>query len=117
MAARKAPTAPAIRYSVAPGDVPPEKAARRLHLTLAEFDAVKERLFARKFPRPDPDTGNYDLEAVDRWRKLRIGVKHLFPELTEADPPKDPEPKKGLGERFRDVQERGRQAQDGRRHG
>ncbi|WP_244496348.1 hypothetical protein [Methylobacterium indicum] len=53
--------------------------ARRLHLTPAQFDAVRPRLFMRGFPRPDPDTGMYCLEAIDRWRHLRH--PSLFPEL------------------------------------
>ena len=56
-----------IRYAVHPRDVPPEKAARRLHLTLAGFDLVREELYARGFPRPDPTTGMYDLVAIDAW--------------------------------------------------
>ena len=36
----------------------------------------------RGFPAPDPTTGRYCLEAVDRWR-LRRHAK-LFPELTHS---------------------------------
>jgi hypothetical protein len=57
----------AIRFRVDPGDVPPEKAARRLGLTLDAFTQVREELIARGFPRPDPTTGNYDLVAIDAW--------------------------------------------------
>src|SRR5262245_25669522 len=60
-----------IRFSVNPRDVPAQKAARRLHLTEAEFEAVKEELFARNFPRPDPTTGMYDLDAIDAWMTSR----------------------------------------------
>ena len=60
-----------IRHLVAPRDVPPEKAARRLHLALVAFELVKESLFARGFPRPDPDTGMYDLVAIDTWMDRR----------------------------------------------
>ncbi|XYD07771.1 hypothetical protein R1A27_22200 [Methylobacterium sp. NMS12] len=35
------------------------------------------------FPRPDPDTGMYCLEAVDRWRLQRYPA--LFPELPRFD--------------------------------
>ncbi|MFH6783040.1 MULTISPECIES: hypothetical protein [Methylobacterium] len=73
------PRAPSIRFWVEPGDIPAEKVARRLHLTPAQFDAVRPRLFIRGFPRPDPDTGMYCLEAIDRWRHLRH--PSLFPEL------------------------------------
>jgi hypothetical protein len=68
----------AIRFRVDPGDVPPDKAARRMHLTLAEFEARKEQLFARGFPRPDATTGMYDLTEIDRWRSQR----HLTKEPT-----------------------------------
>lgn len=68
----------ALRYRVDPADVSPEKAARRLGLALSEFEARLPRLLSRGFPPPDPDTGNYDLEAIDRWRRRRH--PHLFPE-------------------------------------
>jgi hypothetical protein len=60
-----------VRFRVDPGDVPPEKAARRLHLTLTEFLEKLPRLRARGFPAPDPDTGMFDLEAIDAWRRAR----------------------------------------------
>lgn len=98
-----------MRFRVEPGDIPPEKVARRLHLTLAQFEQSKARLFARRFPQPDPDTGMYDLEAVDRWRHLRH--REFFPELTAAAVETQPDaPKPSMGERFRAAQER-------RRHG
>jgi hypothetical protein len=64
-----------IRYRVDPRDVPANKVARRLHLTLAEFDKNKDELFRRGFPRPDPTTGHYDLAAVDRWMDGRHQTK------------------------------------------
>ena len=60
-----------IRFSVNPRDIPAQKAARRLHLTEEEFEAVKDELFARNFPRPDPTTGMYDLDAIDVWMTRR----------------------------------------------
>ena len=60
-----------IRYRVDPRDVPPEKAARRLHLTLACFNELLPNLIKRGFPEPDPDTGMFDLDAIDLWRKNR----------------------------------------------
>jgi hypothetical protein len=60
-----------VRFRVAPRDVPAVKAARRLHLTLCEFEAKKEELFRRNFPRPDPTTGMYDLAMIDRWMDAR----------------------------------------------
>jgi hypothetical protein len=60
-----------IRYRVDPRDVPPEKAARRLHLTLTRFNELLPNLIKRGFPEPDPDTGMFDLDAIDLWRKSR----------------------------------------------
>lgn len=65
------PRATDIRYRVDPGDVPPEKAARRLHLTVEQFNEMLPRLRARGFPDADPDTGMYSLDAIDLWRKDR----------------------------------------------
>lgn len=66
--------AASIRLRVDPRDVPADKAARRLGLTLAGFEDVSARLFARGFPRPDPDTGLFDLEAVEDWMDRRSGL-------------------------------------------
>lgn len=60
-----------IRFHVEPGDVPAHAAARRLGLIEGDFLAMLDRLYRRGFPRPDPDTGNFDLDAIDQWRKLR----------------------------------------------
>ncbi|MFC3693370.1 hypothetical protein [Chenggangzhangella methanolivorans] len=65
-----------MRYRVDPGDVPAEKAARRMGLTLADFETLLPKLLSRGFPPADPTTGNYDLEAIDAWRKRRN--PHLF---------------------------------------
>jgi len=46
-----------IRFPVDPRDVPAEKAARRLHLTMPEFQAKLPALLARGFPQPDPTKG------------------------------------------------------------
>ncbi len=61
------PSAHHLRFRVDPRGIPPVKAARRLGLTLAVFDAKLAELHARGFPRPDPTTGNYDLVAIDAW--------------------------------------------------
>lgn len=61
----------AIKFIVDPRDVPPEKAARRLGLTLERFAEVLPRLLQRGFPPSDPDTGFYDLDAIDDWRAAR----------------------------------------------
>jgi hypothetical protein len=59
------------RFSVEPGDVPPQFAARRMGLTLEAFDLALADLIQRGFPAADPTTGNYDLDAVDAWRRRR----------------------------------------------
>lgn len=67
-----APQPSRVRYSVDPRDVPSAKAARRLHLSEAEFQALLPRLFARGFPPPDADTGHYDLKKIDEWMDNRF---------------------------------------------
>lgn len=42
----------------------------------------------RGFPAPDPMTGRFDPEAVERWRRSR--APHLFPDLTRAPAARDP---------------------------
>ena len=66
-----APTPSEIRFRVDPGDIPPEKAARRLHLSLEHFQKMLPDLLKRGFPPADETTGMYDLEAIDLWRKGR----------------------------------------------
>ncbi|QRE77366.1 hypothetical protein [Methylobacterium aquaticum] len=110
------PRAPDIRFRVEPGDVPAEKAARRLHLTPAAFEACKVRLFMRGFPRPDPDTGMYDLDAIDQWRRRRH--PSLFSDLTAGgEAPTPATPKVDLVERAREGERLRREAAKGRRHG
>lgn len=53
------------------GDVPADVAARRLGLSRQQFMKVLPDLVNRGFPRADPTTGNYDLEAIDAWRRSR----------------------------------------------
>ena len=60
-----------IRFAVDPRDVPPAKAARRLHLSAAELEKFLPRLMARGFPSPDPDTGHYDLKKIEEWMDNR----------------------------------------------
>ncbi|MDH2311462.1 hypothetical protein [Methylobacterium brachiatum] len=111
---RSVPRAPAVRFSVDPADIPAEKVARRLHLTIAQFDAVRTRLFMRGFPRPDPDTGMYCLEAIDRWRLHRHPGQ--FPELTApGSAVSGAAPKQDLGAMTREVF--GRKAEERRRNG
>lgn len=68
------PRSDQIRFPVDPRDVPPEKAARRLHLTLSQFEKVLPQLLKRGFPPPDPDTGNFDLKIIDLWMDGRTTV-------------------------------------------
>jgi len=63
-----------------PGDVPSGVVAQRLGLPLADFERYLPDLEHRGFPGPDPTTGRFCIEAVDRWRLLRS--PRLFPELT-----------------------------------
>ena len=61
-----------MRFHVVPGDVPPEYAARRLGLSLAEFQERLPALLKRGFPPADETTGHYCLEAIDEWRLRRF---------------------------------------------
>lgn len=74
----------AMRFKLPPGgDVPPVVAARRIGLSLDAFNEALQGLIVRGFPPADPTTGNYDLDAIDAWRRGRY--PHLFkPDLTLA---------------------------------
>lgn len=65
-----------MRIRVEIREVPAEHAARRMGLSLADFQQALAGLVARGFPEADPDTGNFDLDAIDAWRKARH--PHLF---------------------------------------
>lgn len=68
-----------MRFKLPPGgDVPPATAARRLGLSLEAFKAALPELQQRTppFPSADPTTGNFDLDAIDEWRRNRH--PHLF---------------------------------------
>lgn len=62
------------------GDVTAASVAELLGLSLSDFVARQPLLRQRGFPEPDPTTGHYCIEAVDKWRLRRY--PHLFPELT-----------------------------------
>ncbi len=66
----------AMRHSIQARDVPPKAAARRLGMNTSQFEGVLPNLLARGFPKPDPDTGNFDLHAIDKWCDARHS--HLF---------------------------------------
>ena len=74
-----------VRARIQPGDIPPPAAAKRMGMTLAEFELVLPRLLARGFPGADRDTGMYDLDAIDAWRRRRN--PHLFAEASPLTPP------------------------------
>ncbi len=40
---------------------------------MEDFRAKLPNLIARGFPSPDPDTGNFDLHAIERWCDARHG--------------------------------------------
>jgi hypothetical protein len=63
-----------IRFKIEPRDVPPSKAARRLHLTLEDFRLKLPELRKRGFPTPDPTTGMFFLPAIDKWMEERYGL-------------------------------------------
>ena len=75
-----------IRHRVDPRDVPAAKAARRLGLTLAQFDLAKSDLFARGFPMADRTTGLFDLKAIEQWMDSR---SNLSAGLTARDVPRN----------------------------
>jgi len=58
--------------------VPPVTAARRMGLSLNAFRDALPELVARGFPQADETTGNFDLDAIDTWRRTRN--PHLFPD-------------------------------------
>jgi hypothetical protein len=45
-------------------------------MSATEFERVLPNLVARGFPAADPDTGNFDLVAIERWSDARH--PHLF---------------------------------------
>lgn len=67
-----------MRYKLAPGsgDCPPIAAARALWLTEEIFKDKLPELIARGFPQPDQTTGNFDMDAINAWRRSRY--PHLF---------------------------------------
>jgi hypothetical protein len=64
------------------GDVPRALIALGLGLSLADFSMRLPELGKRGFPKADPTTGQYCIEAVDRWRLRRHA--NLFPELMHS---------------------------------
>lgn len=56
-----------IRFHVHPRCVPPAVAARRIGVTETRFKEISQDLLDNGFPLPDSVTGNYDLDAIDRY--------------------------------------------------
>jgi len=118
MTVKNAPSPASLRFRVDPGDVPAAKAARRLHLTEDRFLELLPRLLTRGFPPADPDTGMFDLEAIDAWRRSRSADATRYPQgggLTGARLSPDG-PSRSLGDRFVEAQQR-RQATERKRYG
>ncbi len=66
-----------VRFKLPPGgDVPPVTAARRMGLTLEDLEEALPELLARDFPAPDPTTGNFHLEAIEKW--LLIDARSVY---------------------------------------
>jgi hypothetical protein len=58
----------AMRTHPAPAYRRPREVAHYLALSLAAFRAKLPALLDRGFPPPDPTTGNFDFESIERWR-------------------------------------------------
>ena len=70
----------ALRFSVVPRTMPAVAAARRLGITEARFHEIEQSLFERGFPKPDKDTGNFDMKALDAW----LDRQSLLTDTTQA---------------------------------
>jgi hypothetical protein len=69
-----------LRHRRETGDVPPVVAAHHMGCaSVKEFEANLPALLERGFPSADPTTGNFDLDAIKQWRRLR------HPQLFGAD--------------------------------
>jgi hypothetical protein len=63
-------------FHVEPREVRATIAAQRMGLKAAKFVQLLPNLVARGFPKPDPDSGLFDLVAIDKWCDARHA--HLF---------------------------------------
>ncbi len=61
--------APDVRFPIEPAFLPPEKVARWLHRTPAQFAEDLPKLRELGFPAPNPVTGNYDIDALRLWKR------------------------------------------------
>lgn len=73
-----------LRYQVQPRMVSPDKAARRLGLTPAEFREKLPKLISIGMPQACPVTGNFDLAAIDAWLDRRSGLAKSKPVARDA---------------------------------
>lgn len=80
-----APVPSDVRYRVDPRLVPPQKAARYLHLTLRQLEDALPLLIARGFPRPCPVIGHFDLTAISHWLDQQSGIGRPSPENDAVD--------------------------------
>ncbi len=64
------------------GDGPEQDAAKMMGMPLAEFRKKLPRLLSRAFPPADPDTGKFDLDAINEWRRQRF--PNVFPVVTNS---------------------------------
>ncbi|MEM8636136.1 MAG: hypothetical protein AAGF33_14275 [Pseudomonadota bacterium] len=65
------------------GDVSAKHVAQRMGVSVDEFGEMLPDLLKRGFPDPDPTTGNWGIEAVDKWRQLRDA--DLLPAIHSED--------------------------------
>jgi hypothetical protein len=78
-----------MRFHVEPRDIPPEFAARRLGLSIEEFQEKLPALLQRGFPAADETTGRYCIEAIDQWRLRRFPALFSVPAI--EGPKTDPQ--------------------------
>lgn len=69
-----------VRFTIEPRMLPARHIARRLGLSLDEFEQRLPELLSIGFPAADPLLGTYCLQAVDSWIDRRAGL------INEKDP-------------------------------
>lgn len=78
-----------MRFHIAPRDVPPAVAARRMGMTLDAFLKALPAFKEHGFPTADPVSGNFDLQAIDRYCDARNPRLFRTDDPTEAVNAKD----------------------------
>jgi hypothetical protein len=81
-----------VRYRVDPGDVPPEKAARRPHLAMARFNELLPKLRCHGFAGSNTTTDMFARDAI-RWERSQ-GIMYFIRcgqsiEIGYSDDPRD----------------------------